>query len=315
MKTLHVCNVNFEWELEHRSKLGIKDSFLVHPNYLQLQFLPFLYAKPGDGVVVTHRPSEAPDGIAVHLFEETIGGYDALDTWGWSKAIERWSPLPYKVPDCLREVASKAFAFTHSPNLPGAKLLHHPEEVKAWIAEGSYPKVLKTCYGMAGRRRIILEKPDDYLKVEGRILREFEGGHQLIGEPWVNRQMDFSTQWILDGEITYLGATVLENTKWGNYNRTYVGQKIPFLKEHLEKVQPVLKHLLGRGFRGNIGIDAMVYGDKLHPIVEINTRKTMGWLALKLGKSLAYETRTKGLLPSFLMADKKIPFQKQLVLL
>ncbi|MBF5058722.1 hypothetical protein [Candidatus Neptunochlamydia vexilliferae] len=315
MKTLHVCNVNFEWELENRSKMGVKDSFMVHPNYLQLQFLPFLYAKPGDGVVVTHHPPEVPEGIAVHLFEDEIEGYDRIETWGWSKAIERWSPLPYKVPDCLREVASKAFSFTHSPNLPGAKLLHHPEEAKGWIAEGPYPKVLKTCYGMAGRRRIILEKPEDYEKAQAQVLKEFERGHQLIGEPWVNRQMDFSTQWVLGDEITYLGATVLENTKWGNYSRTYVGQDIPFLEEHLEKVQSPLKHLWARGFRGNLGIDAMVYDNKLHPIVEINTRKTMGWLALKLGKSLAYENGTQGLLPSFLMTDKKIPFQKQLVLL
>jgi predicted ATP-grasp superfamily ATP-dependent carboligase len=69
------------------------------------------------------------------------------------------------------------------------------------------------------------------------------------------------------------------------------------------------------GFRGNVGIDSMIYDGKLHPIVEINLRKTMGWVALKLGKSVAYETGTEGLLPKFLDIGKKITFQKQLKLL
>jgi len=41
----------------------------------------------------------------------------------------------------------------------------------------------------------------------------------------------------------------------------------------------------------------------------------MGWLALKLGKSLAYEKGSEGLLPNYLMMGKKIPFQKQLKLI
>ncbi|NRA89875.1 MAG: hypothetical protein HRU43_01915, partial [Simkaniaceae bacterium] len=89
----------------------------------------------------------------------------------------------------------------------------------------------------------------------------------------------------------------------------------PFLKEHLDAAQVPIQKLFEMGYRGNLGIDAMVYNQKLHPIVEINLRKTMGWLALKLGKSLAYEEREDGLLPNFLDIGKKITFQKQMNLL
>ena len=46
--------------------------------------------------------------------------------------------------------------------------------------------------------------------------------------------------------------------------------------------------MLCLGYFGNVGIDAMVYrsenGPQLHPIVEINARKTMGFAALELQK-------------------------------
>ena len=312
MKTLHICNINFEWELETHSSLALKESFMVHPNFLQLQFLPFLYAKEGDGVVVSHLPPEMPKHLNVHLFDDPMDGYDRIETWGWSKAIQKWASLPYHVPKHLREMASKTFAFTHSPTLPGAKLLHHPQEVKKWLCEGVYPKVVKTCFGFAGRGRWILQKETD---LPPEAFKEFEKGHLLIGEPWVKRDMDFSTQWMLSDEIIYLGSTVMENTEWGAYNKTYIGKEIPFLKEHLEVAQIPLKRLFEMGFRGNLGIDAMVYNQKLHPIVEINLRKTMGWLALILGKSLSYEKGNEGVLPNYLQVGKEITFQKQLKLL
>lgn len=315
MKTLHICNVNFEWDLGANSKLGLKESFMVHPNFMQFQFLPLLYGKEGDGVVVTHPPPIKIGKMNIHLFDEKVTGYDRIETWGWSKRIEEWTDLPYEVPPCLREVASKKFSFTHSPKLPGGKLLHHSQEVEKWIETGSYPKVLKTCYGFSGRGHFVLNNKDEYSRVKESVFKELEKGHPLIGEPWVKRQMDFSTQWFLGDEISFLGATILENSESGTYNKTLIGKEIPFLEEQKEKAKIILRIMQEMGFRGNVGIDAMVYDNILHPIVEINPRKTMGWLALKLGESLSYENGSEGVLPTFLMAGKKIPFQKQLKLL
>ncbi|NGX51326.1 MAG: [Butirosin acyl-carrier protein]--L-glutamate ligase [Chlamydiae bacterium] len=315
MKRLHIANVNFEWELETRSNLSLKEAFSVHPNFLQLQFLPFLYAPEGDGVVVTHPP---PAGYLddkparLHLFDETITGYDKIETWGWSDAIKRWTTLPYVIPSRLRELASKAFAFTHSPQLPGAKLLHQMSEVEAWLKVGPYPKVIKSCYALAGRGRSILESEASLEKVKSRVAERFKRGELLIGEPWVKREMDFSTQWMIDGESTFLGATVMENSERGVYKKTIVDREIPFLEEHLERVKGTLKQISAAGYVGNLGIDALVYENKLHPIVEINLRKTFGWLALKLQRSISYEKADVGLLPSFL---EKITFPKQLNLL
>ncbi len=315
MKTLYIANVNFEWELEINSKLELKESFMIHPNYLQLQFLPLLYGKEGDGVVVTHPPPFEVEKMNVHLFDENVTGYDQIETWGWSKRIGEWTNLPYDIPSCLREVASKTFSFTHSPKLPGGKLLHYPQEVEKWIETGTYPKVLKTCFGFSGRGHFILKTKEDYASIEPDVYNELKKGHPLIGEPWVKRQMDFSTQWILEDEINFLGSTILDIGERGTYKKTLIGKKIPFLEEQKEKAKIPLRTMLEMGFRGNVGIDAMVYDNKLHPIVEINPRKTMGWLALKLGRSLSYEKGREGVLPTFLNIPKKISFQKQLKLL
>ena len=315
MKTLHIANVNFEWELETQSQLSLQEAFGVHPNFLQLQFIPFLYAPEGDGVVVTHHPPKEylEDKTAtLHLFDEKITGYDRIETWGWSEAISRWTDLPYVIPEKLRELASKVFAFTHSPHLPGAKLLHQMEEAEEWLRTGPYPKVLKTCYGFAGRGRYILESEEFFAKVKGKVAEIFKQGQLLIGEPWVKRERDFSTQWMIDGQPIYLGSTLLENTDSGMYQKTIMEKEIPFLKKHLEYAMVPLKLISDAGYIGNVGIDAMVYEGKLHPIVEINLRKTMGWLALKLERDLSYGDGGEGLLPTHL---EKITFPKQLKLL
>lgn len=337
MKKLHLGNVNFEWELKTRSTLSFQEAFQVHPNFLQLQFLPLLYAEEGEEILVTHLPPpefKAP----FRLLSETAFEGEELETWGWSENAKKWAevrgvlyePPPFPI---VRDIASKVFSFTHSPTLPGAHLFHQIEEAEKWAEEEPFPKVLKTCYGLAGRGRFLLKKREDFKFAKGGIIKAFQAGYPLIGEPWVKRLLDFSTQWNISKDgAAYLGATVMENRKGGQYERTLAGDEealfglyYPFLQEHLEKVQAPLQKIQREGYYGPLGIDAMVYQSPdpcLHPIVEFNLRKTMGWLALHLLKkekvpflSLRYVSKNQpGLLPRalFLSDKQKISFPKQL---
>lgn len=340
MKKLHLGNVNFEWELKTRSTLPFHEAFLVHPNFLQLQFLPLLYAEEGDEILVTHLPKDPTPHLRL-LSEANFEG-DTLETWGWSQAAKTWAekegalyaPPPFSI---VRDVASKVFSFTHSPTLPGAQLFHTLSEVQKWLTNGPYPKVLKTCYGLAGRGRFLLGAVEDFERVRKNVIQNFEDGRALIGEPWVQRLLDFSTQWKIskEGEATYLGATIMENKASGQYERTIAGEEEPlfgiyhrFLKEHLEMVKVPLAHLAKEGYYGPLGIDAMVYrhptemDELLHPIVELNVRKTMGWLTIVMREkkqapflSLSYVSDPgPGLLPHELFLDcgEKISFRKQL---
>ena len=68
----------------------------------------------------------------------------------------------------------------------------------------------------------------------------------LIGEPWVERVMDFSTQW-QSGSL--IGVTLFENEPNGTYKGTFAGDVEPWaLEEHLAVAKPLvekIKHLGG----------------------------------------------------------------------
>jgi hypothetical protein len=217
---------------------------------------------------------------------------EGIESWGASLAIKDWAAkrkIFYLMPDweITRTINSKIFSFVRSPKLPGAALLQNEQEAKLWIEHTAGAKVLKTAFGTAGR---------GHFHIPGRgslpsfLKNEFNKQLPLIGEPWVDRVLDFSTQW-KDGVL--LGATVFENHPNGSYRSTLTGpapqifgSRLWALEEHLEKVQPILAEIEQLGFFGHLGIDAFIYKwegkELLQPIVEINGRKTMSWVALQI---------------------------------
>lgn len=287
MSRLHICNTFFERELETSAKKSLFDWMHAHPPILQLQFLPLLYAAPDDQILVTALP-ENPDP-RLCLTPQSL----PIEHWGPSLAIAAWAQkhrIPYTIPDweIVRKINSKVFSFTESPKLPGAKLLNSQEEITEWIHTTPGEKILKTPFGTAGTGHL---KPN----VKRLYITP------LIGEPWVERVLDFSTQWE-KGQL--IGVTVFENEPNGTYKGTYVGDVESWaLEEHLAAAGPLVRKIVDLGYSGNLGIDAFIYlweGKKrVHPVVEINARKTMSWVALQMpSKSLYYTKRSDGLLPS-----------------
>jgi hypothetical protein len=303
---------------------------------LQLQFLPLIYREPSDGIAVTHAPHPDFKMPQWHLLAEKHFSYDNIESWGASRSIAAWSKkkkLPYTMPDweVVKQVNSKAFSFSESPKLLGSALLHSMEELEKWDRQTKGPKVLKSCFGVSGKGHLFL--PSDHAKKFAE--KEFQAGHLVIAEPWVQRKLDFSTQWMIqpDQSIDYHGATVCISDQRGRYHANKVGDLpflfghyFPLLEKHREIVFPILKKMARMGYFGNVGIDAMVYGnDKLHPLVEINARKTMGWIALEIAKrrfpkqtiALSYSTKSSlnNLLPDALVQKdgSLVHFSRKLV--
>ena len=148
MGILHLANINFEWELETRSSLSLKEGFQTHPNFLQLQFLPLLFADKEDGVALTHLP---PPGYlksleklgfelpSLHLLDEENLTYDRVESWGWSLSVERWADqcnLLYAPPPfvTIRELASKIFALNPS-NASASKAAQPPKILRTYCAK------------------------------------------------------------------------------------------------------------------------------------------------------------------------------------
>jgi hypothetical protein len=257
----HIFNTNFEWELETDPKTILENSF----SKVQKRFLSFgsYFANEGDTVFLD-KPKRG----------------QIVNSWAPSKLVEEYAKrhdLVYEMPDfeIVKKIQSKAFSHNLSP-LPGSKILNNEKELKDWVKINPPPYVFKSFYGFSGT---------------GHKFRPEGLKFPVLAEPWVCRNLDFSTQWFMkDGNLTYLGATILISDERGKYKETLVdkdeirlfGENYPLLLEHKAFIESKKEEFLP--FFGNIGFDAFSYQDKLQPLNETNARKTFGYLALFLLK-------------------------------
>ncbi len=295
MSRLHICNTFFEHELQTRRTHTLSHWQRSHPIVLQLQFLPLLYAKPDDCILVSDLPHNPDPRLCLAPLPNT----SQIIHWGPSQSIAAWANehnIPYQSlnQELLCQMNSKTFSFNQSPKLPFAQLLKTPEEISAWLITTPGPKVLKHPLGTAGRGHIL----------NPNVKQLYKG--PLIGEPWVHRLLDFSTQW---DEGKLIGVTLFENEPNGTYKRTFTGDLDPFvLQEHLFYAQPLVDQIKQLGYSGNLGIDSFIYQwgkeKRVHPIVEINCRKTMSWVALQTPtQEISFTKSQFGRLPSSLLVN------------
>jgi len=276
MSILHVCNTFFEWELAGLAGDTLASALTLNPIMTQLQFLPYVYGNEIDSVLATDKPDEMT--LPTYTLDEQPP-LSKVETWGASQLVQEWAlarDLQYTMPpwDVVKMVNSKTYSFAKNP-LPGAKLIYKGDPLE--------PKmVLKSCYGTAGRGLIASDSP----KAKGFCENEWKRGLPIIAEPWVERTLDFSTQWIISpsGEIAYLGSTICKTSSKGAHMSNRAGGQPPsFVEEQKSVAMPILEEMATMGYFGNVGFDAMVYGqNQLQPVVEINARKTMGWVTLQV---------------------------------
>ncbi len=355
-RRIHIANTFFEWELEKQPNCSLSEAFFQHPIFVQLQFLPMLYAEASEGVLVTALPPpeyittlqalDIPPPRMCTLLDPAIANFKEIEAWGASQLIAEFADrhnLIYLMPqwDVVRHVNSKRFSFESSPKLLGAEMLHNEGQAKQWLGSFEGKKVIKTCYGVSGKGHLIIDDPCfPWEKIKAFLQREWKQELPVIAEPWVARVLDFSTQWKIEKEkqISYIGSTLCQNDSRGQYRYNLVGDEKTlfgsheyFLHQHIQIVKPILSNMANLGFFGNVGIDAMLYimpenpeEILLHPVVEINARKTMGWAGLKLQKKhfpqnilrFSYTQTAKGYLPQSLIAKsgKVIHFQRNLTI-
>lgn len=356
MNLIHVANTDFEFELADPSSYSIPQSQARFLHCLQLQYLPLLYAGPNEKVIVTSLPDEK---FIEHLLSLKLWKQEELpqcvewdrfapssettcQSWGYSNYLKKWAlktKILYEMPDweVVRIVNSKEFSFEFNRNLEGARLIYSREDLKTWFKDWKGPKLLKTCFGFSGKGHFFINPDHPIDPIIQFCEKEWKQHRPLIGEPWLDRLFDFSTQWYLskEGMVQYIGATVFETLPNGSYVGTKAGPSPlifqpyeSYLNEHLDFVKSVLQTVVDKGYFGYVGIDAFLYRHsnqiKLYPVVEINARRTMSLVALLLQKrwfpdqaiQLNYTATEEGsrLLPSSITDKKKgiLQFRRQL---
>jgi hypothetical protein len=186
------------------------------------------------------------------------------------------------------------------------------EEALAAIAEirarGHHKVVAKAAFGVAGSNALRLFEPE-ILPTQTRWMENaFTQKRELVIEPWLEREIDFSVQLEMGANgMKLCGYTGLLNDARGqfqaNFAESHHHKRIPTkviscfkepkdissrLQEFYGDLFKALETELRRvDFTGPIGIDAFVYRDalgavRLKSVVEINPRYTMGRVLVEL---------------------------------
>jgi uncharacterized ferritin-like protein (DUF455 family) len=180
--------------------------------------------------------------------------------------------------------------------------------IEAIRRRGHHKVAVKEAHGLAGHNAIRLWEPE-LLEAQRRwISRVVQNGRQLVIEPWLERELDFSVQLEMGPRgLKLCGYTGLINDRKGqfqanwatpNYDRRIPANVAALFREPndslLQRLYGDIFSLLERELRsadylGPVGIDAFVYRTpegaiRLKPVVEINPRYTMGRLTVELMK-------------------------------
>ncbi len=156
--------------------------------------------------------------------------------------------------------------------------------------------VLKPRFGTSGRGFTYLDDVQtqsvlgldmlirDQVRSFARLMEQ--GG--FILEPWVERMMDFSTQWWIheNGHIDYLAMLKQDMTKHGLCRGHKWLPRLPsqvILQDALTMHRDIVEQIKQEGYYGPLGLDGFTYrsasGDEqLRPVNEVNPRFTMGTL-------------------------------------
>ena len=188
------------------------------------------------------------------------------------------------------------------------------DEVLATIQKirvrGHHKIVVKEALGLAGSNAMRLFEPEILETHRRWLANAFQRKHQLVVEPWLERELDFSIQLEMSAQgLKLCGFTGLLNDAkgqfQGNFAESHHHKRIPArvisrfpeaadtsgrLLRFYEEIFARLKaELRAVNFVGPVGIDAFVYRDatgvtRLKPVVEINPRYTMGRVLVELMK-------------------------------
>lgn len=321
--SLHILNANFEKELEGKI-YSLESFFQSQELFYQMQFFPLFYAQKEDFILVTEKPQEdyflhlkkKYPSVLPHLNlkgliclgDKLPKNIHSLKSWAPSLYLKNWAKknkieLEQAPWDIVKTVNNKFFSHKHCPRLKESCAFYTIKELEDYLKKQKDKIVIKTCFGTAGSGHMLVNPQKGLIQHQRHQLQQqCLKKYPILVEPWKKRILDFSTQWKInkDKNISYLGSTILLNTPKGAYRGNLVGDEkiifrsfLPFLEEQKTFSQDALKKMAQIGYFGYVGIDAMIYKEKnkslLHPIVEINARKTGGLFCLMLQKKFSPE--------------------------
>jgi len=282
-------------------------------------------AREGDGLLLEEpwpaalREEAGRRGVEMVSAKAAGGQAGRVFTpWGWTPtavaaggragAVVR--PVPFET---VARVNSKLWSHALERELgvalPGAALASTFEELAEAVARacpGAGDKwVIKSPYGFAARERVLGRGPFIEEPQAKWARRRVGRGETLIFQPWLEvvREYGVGLEVGEDGRVEVLGVSDLQTNGAGTGTGYILGRPpAPRRLDELERVARLVgERLYEEGYRGPAGVDALEHAGGLHPLLEVNARYTMGFVALAVEKSLRpsapvfWSTKTPGL--------------------
>jgi hypothetical protein len=159
--------------------------------------------------------------------------------------------------------------------------------------------LLKAPYSSSGRGLLRLSGVPDLTR--RRMIESIIRKQHYIGlEPFLNRTIDFAAEYYSDGDghCRFEGYSMFRTSDNGAYQGSLLASQSKIestLQQYvtrdritavLSAVQASLEHVYARRYCGYMGVDMMIYDNDgeycIHPCVEVNLRRTMGHVAIRL---------------------------------
>ena len=266
--------------------------------------------------LICETPLYGPGGL---LSTPEPKGLCSLAAQAGCRQQRGWGPLPHQnvrvfsKSDLFRIPEHLLNDFSFSPRPSGALrvLCHTTQEVlAAWEANlqaGFHATVVKGVRGSGGGGKRVFSRGHIDIKAVTNLLRLHQS---VVVEAWVPEVMSLSTVGeIIDETTIKIWGWTRFLTKQGRYFGHVISQKTFGMtteeKNHLlkkqesgsslfelfqDRSQQVFHWLATQGHRGPAGVDAMLWQSNsstyMRPVVEFNTRFTMGHIAHQLAKRI-----------------------------
>jgi hypothetical protein len=150
--------------------------------------------------------------------------------------------------------------------------------------------VIKSPFGFAARDRVLGRGPSLEGPQAKWAMRRLENGETLIFQPWLEviREYGVVMEISRTGAHEIHGISDLQTNGAGTGKGYLLGRRPASHRvAELERIASIVSERLFReGYHGPVGIDALEHSRGLHPLLEINARYTMGFVAVAVERSL-----------------------------
>lgn len=241
--------------------------------------------------------------------------FDDICVWGWDKSImgeirkfniktNASLPSDYELSQ-WREISGRAWAAEHllRPIAGCNEKFIGKSNIATTVSEALNQNeldawVVKSPWSCSGRGVRYVNHNTVSSQLEGWVGNTIEKQGYVMVEPYYTKLRDLAAEFYCDkhGNVKFLGLSLFE-TKNGAYMGNIVAPEqrkrnvvskyisLEIIDEAIALIKSLAEKAMAGIYHGHFGIDMMIVDDSevgvaLHPCVELNLRRTMGYVAL-----------------------------------